>query len=520
MTNPYPFLHKMTARGSALALSTDAVRSISQTLSMVERGSIGNVLRTPFMADHNVDDIISKFGSVFDNLIITALESNLAELEFSMKSKIGPRSEAKPWVDRKEDVQGYFSFPWPSFDLKDFDVFRSSGTLRPISLSTAADSLLNNTSSGLPYMQRKGSVKSIAVSQLIADPSSNLWPAMLFTRTQEALKTRTVWGISILDVLLEQTYYRALLSLMSKVSWRAALRGPDEVNAGITRLFTQLVTDGKGHLVSIDFSSYDQSVGPSLARLAFSFISGLFQKPYKDNVLNIGERFIHVPLVTPEGVWGCMDPLNPELLDGLKPHGVPSGSSFTNEVDSIVQHLLSMRSGALSSALMSQIQGDDGAYFTHSPDALVENFERYGLRVNKTKSYTSKEFIVYLQNYFSGGYVRNGLVVGIYPIYRALGRLIYLESYTDFDKIGISGSDYFSIRAISILENCKNHPLFEPFVKFVALNDRDNLKYTGAGLTAYVKALMDKGRQEVKNQYGDYINGLKSFDTVKILAKL
>lgn len=513
----YSFLHTMKFDDRVIDLDPQAVRSITQTLDHVVSGS-DVVLRSPFMAGHDVSYIITKFESVFD-ADISGLNPDLAELEMSSKSKIAPRSQSKPWIDRRDDVSNYFGKYQGEADPSDLFKFESKGTLRPISLQEASKFLLNNTAAGLPFMGKKGAVKDQALAQF-SELNRRVWPAMLYTRTQEAKKTRTVWGIPITMVLNEMRYYRPLLSLASRVTYRAALRGPDEVNLGITRLIDHSKSSG-WPLLSIDFSSYDQSIKRPLQETAFAFIASRFQKSmeYQAELSEIAKRFATVPLITPDGVMGCPDPLNPNLDgSGLYEHGVPSGSTFTNEVDSIVQYLMAFKHGA--NPLLTQVQGDDGAYCVEKPDALKAAFMSYGLNVNLSKSYTNNKFLVYLQNFFCDEYRKDGVVVGIYPIYRALGRLIYLENWTDFDKLGINGDDYFSIRAISILENCKHHPLFEKFVQFVFSNDREGLKFSDKGLAMYVKNTLSKGSQEVKNQYGEYVQGIKSFETFKILRRL
>lgn len=81
-------------------------------------------------------------------------------------------------------------------------------------------------------------------------------------------------------------------------------------------------------LVSIDFSAYDNSIKRTLIKASFDYFRSLFQEQYGEQLDYIMERMITIGLVTPDGI-----------LSG--DHGVPSGSTFTNEVDSVVQYLIS-----------------------------------------------------------------------------------------------------------------------------------------------------------------------------------
>jgi hypothetical protein len=259
--------------------------------------------------------------------------------------------------------------------------------------------------------------------------------------------------------------------------------------------------------VSLDFSSYDATVKSSLQKASFDYILDLFQSQYESELAYIAFRFKTIGLVTPDGIY-------------LGNHGVPSGSTFTNEVDSIAQYLIASSIGIKDNQL--DIQGDDGAYSVADPDKLKEVFGSFGLNVNDGKSYVRSESLVYLQNLYDIRYIKNSLIGGIYPTYRALNRIIYLERFNDFQKDEITGKDYFSIRTIAILENCKHHPLFKDFVKFIYKYDKYKLHYSENGLSNYIKRITKSKGSEgiILNQYEDNVAGLRNFETVKIISEL
>lgn len=260
--------------------------------------------------------------------------------------------------------------------------------------------------------------------------------------------------------------------------------------------------------MSIDFSAYDATLQTQIQELSFNYIKQLFQPSYSSDIDYIAERFNTIGLVTPDGV-----------LDG--PHGVPSGSTFTNEVDSIAQFILAMNSGFTDPDM--QIQGDDGAYNVAEPEKLSKYFTNFGLKVNEEKSDISDDYLVYLQNLHHKHYIsKDGIIGGIYSTYRALNRLVYQERFDNFKDYEIEGKDFYSIRAIAILENCRNHPCFKEFVKFVASKDKYGLRPTQTGIDKYIKMLKDKTGSEgiITNQYGEQITGIRKFETYKILSEL
>jgi hypothetical protein len=491
-----------------LKLDKGPSQSLSLHLSRILKGNT-EVYRTPFLKGWSVEELQTHLDRMFEMANESTgqkLEAMLETLELNQRKKIGPRSIAKPWSERIVNVDEYFSSYTGSVSFK---TSSATGNLRPVKVDTAIQSLKNTTSSGLPFLRKKGVVKFIYKSDRFERIYWRDDPCMMYTRTQELGKTRIVWGFPMADTIVEMMYFLPLLQYQKRLPWRAALVGPSAVDDEVTRLFHLSQMDDR-ELVSIDFNLYDASVKPELQLTAQNYIQSKFQD-ISSNLTggsalpHIFNRISNIGLVTPDGV-----------RDG--PHGVPSGSTFTNEIDSIVQKSVSEITVNNDE---KTIQGDDGLYSTHDPDRLFRDFESAGLSVSHEKSYTSKDYCVFLQNYYSRGYSRDGKLVGVYPLYRAWNRLVFMERWQDFQDFELEGRDYFSIRAISILENCRNHPYFEDFVLMVANLDKYKLKFTNKGLTLYQKMWKDsKGAGDlIKNQYGDDITGLSSFRTVRLLRE-
>ena len=282
---------------------------------------------------------------------------------------------------------------------------------------------------------------------------------------------------------------------------------------------------GSDTFLSIDFSSFDASVSPSLSTSAFTWIGQMFQTGAISGFEDVVERFINIPIHTPDG-------------DYTGPHGVPSGSTFTNTVDSAVQWLIA--EGAIQNlSNRCQIQGDDGVYVLprNEIDVLLGGFRDAGLKVNEDKTEVSSEYAFYLQRYYSRNYrASGGGLGGVYPISRAANRLKYLERWVGLgertidreftggqeDQISLRepllGRDYFSLRAIMILENCKYHPAFFDLVKYAHSLDKYNLDFTKQGIDAFSRHIDPQARAGAMHRPS--VSNIDKFETVKAIKQL
>lgn len=498
--NDFKFLNE-------LDIDQDVKRRLSIHLKGIIKGN-SDVYTTPLVKRISPEAILSRWDEIFEENK-SAMNQNLIELESLNRSKFGPRSIAQPWSKRSSSLEDYFKVERKSSNLSISSSWFETANLRPLSNEKAMAKLKNKTNSGLPFYTKKDKVKQRTLREFNV-LKYRKDPCILFTRTQEGNKTRNVWGFPMIDTLIESCYYFVLLEYMRLKPWRAALKGPDQVDKSITALIDKAMSNNQA-LISIDFSSYDSSVSPSLTRHAFNYIKSLFQQTYHDTIDMMCKRFYTIGIVTPDGVK-------------KGEHGVPSGSTFTNEIDSIVQYLVA-KSTRLVSDSETQIQGDDGVYAVSLQDTedFIKAFEAEGLNVNKDKSYIMKDSVVFLQNLYHPDYrQKSGIIGGVYPTYRALNRLIYQERWSNFEDFGLEGRDYYSLRAISILENCKHHPLFDKLVEFIWSIDKYSLGYTREGVNKYKEMVINGSGSGglINNQYGDDIKGLKSFATVKLLSKL
>jgi len=461
---------------------------------------------SPIANDNNPSDILSGWDEVYnDNL--SKINNVLDKIEMSNRSKYGPRSIAKPWSERKEKLYSSFGRggTYPQLDVVKLGPTKR---LRALTVDNAMKYLKNNTNSGLPFMVKKGRVKEETLrwfKDLLAVNS----PCVLFTRTQEGGKTRDVWGYPIADTLNEMRFYRPLLELQSKNPSRAALRNPRSLDEAINKLM-RFSRQNNLYNFSSDVSGYDDDAKLFVQSIARDSIKPLFQSEFADEIDVCFDRFNTKGIVTPDGI-----------LTG--PHGIPSGSTFTNEVGSIIQ-LSVLNSARRVYTDLCQVQGDDGVVPTSDPDEVFSAFELAGFKINEEKSDVSREYLVYLQLLYHPDYFDHstGLISGVYSTYRALNRIVHMERFDDISEEGISGKDYFAIRTISILENCKHHPLFRELVRYVHSLDKYSLATSDLGIRAYVELRRKQEGKDVsftQYNYGDDIAGIKNFETYKLIAE-
>lgn len=155
-------------------------------------------------------------------------------------------------------------------------------------------------------------------------------PCVAFKRTQFNDKTRLVWGYPYAMTALEGLFARPLIERFKGGCTPMAFAMPTGV------LGAKLRVSGrhKTYAYSTDVSSFDSSIPAALIRSAFQILETWFDldqieptsgHPYRDIWNQIVHYFIHTPIFMPDG----------NVYKG-KRHGVPSGSYFTQMVDSIV----------------------------------------------------------------------------------------------------------------------------------------------------------------------------------------
>jgi len=190
-------------------------------------------------------------------------------------------------------------------------------------------------------------------------------------------KSRLVSMVDIYQVMAEVVFAKRLQTRFSSIPWYAG--GKDD------RTIKVLMMEWKSkykHWISIDYSKFDQSISDWLIRDAFDVVRAAYSKDqYFDEQLFkiVREDFINKVIIL--GIN--------EFYESMK--GVPSGSMFTQLIDSIVNRLMIdtyMISKGIDKYEM-MIMGDDNIIFSNveiDSDNLSTYLKKnFGIEMNPKK---------------------------------------------------------------------------------------------------------------------------------------
>lgn len=482
-------------------LSKDEERKLSIILNSLETGR-DQVLITPVGERVGPDVLFDEWMKIF-NSNRSKMNDALIEIEESQISKFGPRSIAKPFKDIEETVLSSFKPATyncehlSSLPTRSSDCFK----LRPLSFNNTLRYVKKSTNSGLPMLAKKGRVLDEYSFNDIMSGYNRNYPCVPFIRTQENEKTRLVQGYPISDIIEEIRFFRPLFEYYRKLPCYAAMNGPEQVNTAMTKLLSEAVRLGQ-FCMSGDIEHFDVDFKVPLQAKCFDEMASLLQPAHLADFRSVEWRFGHKGLVLPDYV-----------IEG--PHGIPSGSQFTNLVGSIGNRKICNQPTELMQAL-----GDDFVTISHNPDEIFKRYEDCGLSLNKSKTGVHDNHFVYLQNLFHPDYMEDGEIKGVYPTIRSLERLVFTGGFSDFNVFNLTGKDFFAIRSLSILENCKYHPLFEEFVRFWLKYDKYKIP-TQQSIIEFAKMLDETtGSLGTMNQYGSDVRGILSWRSYQIALRM
>lgn len=265
-------------------------------------------------------------------------------------------------------------------------------------------------------------------------------PCIALTRTGKNGKSRLIWGYPMSMTLLEGTFAKPLLGILTGMNTPMAYKLTNKT-LGLKMLSA---VQSKKWYYSLDASQFDSSIQKIMIQVAFSIIGTHFdlEAAYDDantvgEVLKIVEDyFIHTPIVMPSRSDSKKS--QGTLYLGKK-HGVPSGSYFTQLVDSIVNIIvlgtLASKFGFYVSEKEVFVLGDDLLFFTntHLDVAKLALYAKstFGMNFNKEKSQhgLSKDKIPFLGRDWVKG-------VPYRETTKAIKKLLYPESYRKYSKEG------------------------------------------------------------------------------------
>lgn len=233
-------------------------------------------------------------------------------------------------------------------------------------------------------------------------------------------KSRLVSMVGLYVILAECRFAKPFQQRLGSVSWYAG--GKDDGNisgklAGMRSTYP--------YWCSIDYSHYDQSISSWLISDAFDIIKAAFGPVFDAELLKIIQR---------DFVCKCFLDGHGKVVPARR--GVPSGSMFTQIVDSIVNRLVIMTylnsRGHGKHSYDMMIMGDDNIIFSKEKldldDLSSYLSHNFGLEVSPSKSNqaTSKTNPKFLSRVWTfGGRWR--------PDYELLAKLYYPERFRDYE---------------------------------------------------------------------------------------
>lgn len=269
-------------------------------------------------------------------------------------------------------------------------VFGGYRQLRPLQDQLSLrGSLKLDKSSGAPLFQSKEDAfgRDFNRAQKIKSGTKRVIPpCVCYHRVQhggEGPKTRLVWGYPLSMTIVEATFARPL------IDWFLDTSTPMAFGLRRNGLMARAMPITNSNVrFGLDASKFDSSLKPYLIKAAFQILRTHFEEnsPNDEVWSIIEEYFIHTPILMPDGYV-------------YKKHqGVPSGSYFTQMVDSIcnyilVQAIFHRLTGATIQADKILVLGDDslvGSSKYYSLHAIQSIAKEYRITVNVTKSHVSR----------------------------------------------------------------------------------------------------------------------------------
>lgn len=483
--------------------------SLYQLLIMAFMGS-NKDFPTPLAEKNDPVHVICEFDEIFDSNR-HKMNSTLLQMERDSRDKLGSRSKARPWSERKSSLRASFSNQLENrkYEFDKFNRLVGPSNLYPVSFEEALFAIKDNTSAGLPFLTKKGKARKTLVDNFY-ETLNREDPCVIFARTAENMKTRNVWGYPFALTLYEFMYFIPFMAYCKQQFYHASLTTVECVEERITQLVLKAIETGRV-IYSVDFAGFDASVWFQFIIEAFKFITRCFGKQFYDAIMYICVRFYTIGIVTPTGVYRGK-------------HGVPSGSTFTNLIDCIVQLGIALNCPFVT-LLNCLVNGDDGLYimFRHEIEEFEQNFLRNGLKLEKSKSHIASNYAVFCQHLYHIDYMKDDIIGGIFPVYRALCRLMYQERFVNFKKLGISGKDYYGIRAVTILEKCKHHPLHEELVRFVLAKEKYSMDISEDSIVKYCSNIYVRPSAsylENDQEPREQLSGIRNYVTMKLIEKI
>nr|UDL14576.1 MAG: putative RNA-dependent RNA polymerase [Picobirnavirus sp.] len=513
------------------------------------------IYTAPFAGDTPLEQVMDEWRTTLES--IASEWPTLLEFENDLAQKVGPMSIQKPTRERLDDIRHYYDdILLPSTPISQYaldavvEEFAPVRGLRLRSKRHTLELMKKSTSSGSPWFTKKRNV-------LDAVSPANVWhsddqvyaevegiecynqPAVLGWRGQEGgmsaddVKQRVVWMFPFAVNLNELRVYQPLIEACQKTGLVAPWISNDAVDARITDLFDS--KDPSDVIVCTDFSKFDQHFNPDMAEGARYILQAILTKDKyaADWIKDVFPIKYMIPLAWDTRVERIKvrdDTIHVNDVTYFKgKHGMASGSGGTNCDETLthraLQHEVALNNGRKLNP-NSMCLGDDGilTYPGITVEDVVKSYSSHGQECNPDKQYVSTQDCIFLRRWHHIDYRPDGKCRGVYSTMRAIGRLRYLERYMNPEYWG---REMVALRQLSIVENCKWHPLFHEFIQFCMKRDKYRLGLDIPGFMSNIRELAVKATDHMpdflgytKTLQGETGAGIENWEVVKYLKSL
>lgn len=485
------------------------------------------IYHTPWIQDGSNESILKQLDQIVQDWVnylepIKEQWPSLYDFENELAAKVGPLSIQEPLSQRMDDIEAYYNdihlsaVPLSEEAIKaTLAKFSRVRGLRLRSQQRTLDLMKKSTNSGNPFFQKRRSVVkktmpcTVFTDSQILDGTEWGTTAILGWRGQEGglseadVKQRVVWMFPFAVNIEELRVYQPLTEAAQRFNLVPAWVSSESVDSAITKLFD--TKNPKDLVICTDFTKFDQHFNPTLQEAGSEIFSRLLTND--DDSQRWLQTIYPIKYQIPLALQ-----LN-DIREGK--HGMGSGSGGTNADETLVHTALQYEAAISQAATLnpnSMCLGDDGVltYPGITEEDVMHAYTKHGLEMNASKQYSSTQDCVYLRRWHHKDYRVDGVCVGVYSTCRALGRLCMQERFYDPD---VWGPKMVALRELSIIENCKYHPLKEEFADYCMKRDKYRLGLDIPGFLDNIESEAKKAIDYMPDFLGYTRSQMKSADT-------
>nr|AVX53296.1 RNA-dependent RNA polymerase [Marmot picobirnavirus] len=417
----------------------------------------------------------------------------ISDWDLSKSDKFASQGQVAPFLERSSTLSEYWKHLSPSkvFNTSEWNKaisyavrslgFNQSGMPRSVDavIARGLDDDKYNTSSGDPLFIKRKKPEAIIQAKIAALNGSwkNFYPVLGSRASMGKTGTEARWifmfpmSVNVVEQTFQQPLQDYIRNHMKKSTTKLKFFVPWDGYDEVQKIISQ-VAPKSAIKFGCDYSKMDQHFNFSHALQCFKVIKQYFAPKYWNDLYESIYYTFHCDVVAPD-----------YLISG--PHAMPSGSGWTNFLETIFNYILIFYLQIKYHIRIDQAMGigDDQLWFLSYPERalesltkfIVKQFESVHLAANAEKQEVSINMASFLQRRSYALWAPHGLqYAGVYPTIRALTSEVYPEFYHNEKEWS---KKTFALRCLMILENCVNHPAFKEFCIFIALGNDNILEF-------------------------------------------